>query len=256
MLCPKCKKEIDAESKFCGFCGNNFDETVCGKCGAKNPLDHNFCKSCGGQINKNVKVDSPTVDEKKDGKSKKKVEKCPGCGAEVTSENTYCDRCILNSVWTCQQCGTKMMRVADKCPKCGHGQFENSEQKEYIKFFEDAHQKENIKEEEGGWWGAFCTLGLMFCILSFFAYPHFVDIYPAVLYLGQPHIIFCAIGIAFGILGIYKEEALGGFIIIIVCAISIFLSYQATAKLQRDALQQSQQLLQQHQEWKKSIGLR
>ena len=210
MLCPKCKKEIDDGSKFCGFCGNSFDETVCEKCGAKNPLDHNFCKSCGEPIN--IKIDFSTVDKKGD-KNKMKVEKCPGCDASVISNAVYCNNCGLNlgKYWECPECGTTMLIGENKCPKCG---------------YEFTPAEEDNKKEENRGWGVFCTLGLMFCILSFFVYPY----------------IFGTIGMAMGVLGIYKENV-GGFIIIIVCAISIFLSYQATTKVQNDLLQQYKNIL-------------
>lgn len=49
VICPKCKNQVDAKSKFCPECGYMFVAT-CPKCGAKVSPGSKFCPECGEKI--------------------------------------------------------------------------------------------------------------------------------------------------------------------------------------------------------------
>ena len=53
--CPKCGKEVNDNAKFCGGCGNKFQEVaaggpVCPKCGNQLKPGAKFCGKCGTKI--------------------------------------------------------------------------------------------------------------------------------------------------------------------------------------------------------------
>lgn len=50
VVCPACKKENDADSKFCKSCGAPLTRT-CPYCGSKIDGDAEFCDECGKKIN-------------------------------------------------------------------------------------------------------------------------------------------------------------------------------------------------------------
>ena len=51
MLCPFCHQEIQAESKFCNFCGKAIlSKLFCSSCGAKLPPNSRFCHICGTAV--------------------------------------------------------------------------------------------------------------------------------------------------------------------------------------------------------------
>ncbi|MBO5926658.1 MAG: zinc ribbon domain-containing protein [Clostridia bacterium] len=47
IFCFVCKKGIEANSKFCGFCGSKVERYFCAKCGNKFIDDAKFCGYCG-----------------------------------------------------------------------------------------------------------------------------------------------------------------------------------------------------------------
>lgn len=53
MICPNCKAEIEANSKFCNHCGFRIPEEriVCAACGKDMPANSAFCPSCGNPVN-------------------------------------------------------------------------------------------------------------------------------------------------------------------------------------------------------------
>ena len=50
-VCPSCKAEISAKSKFCSECGTKLDANkFCPECGAKVGLNAKFCPECGNKL--------------------------------------------------------------------------------------------------------------------------------------------------------------------------------------------------------------
>ncbi len=53
IFCTECGEKIDADSKFCKFCGYEIERTpkgYCGNCGTLNDEDAKFCKMCGCEV--------------------------------------------------------------------------------------------------------------------------------------------------------------------------------------------------------------
>jgi len=48
--CPKCRKDISPEEKFCQNCGEKLVLT-CPKCSAEFPAGTKFCAKCGSPLN-------------------------------------------------------------------------------------------------------------------------------------------------------------------------------------------------------------
>lgn len=48
--CPKCKKTIDADAKYCPFCGAQSGDSLCEKCGAPISPNSKFCPGCGSNL--------------------------------------------------------------------------------------------------------------------------------------------------------------------------------------------------------------
>jgi ribosomal protein L40E len=53
-ICQKCGSKNDAESTFCGDCGEKFEEEMiirfCPECGEKNKSKNKFCEKCGTKL--------------------------------------------------------------------------------------------------------------------------------------------------------------------------------------------------------------
>ena len=47
--CSKCNRSVQADFKFCPFCGANVNP-ACKDCGAKLPPSATFCPDCGAKI--------------------------------------------------------------------------------------------------------------------------------------------------------------------------------------------------------------
>lgn len=53
IICQNCNKSIDANSKFCNFCGaqmGGLSNSFCNNCGAKLSLEMLFCPECGKKV--------------------------------------------------------------------------------------------------------------------------------------------------------------------------------------------------------------
>ena len=65
IICSKCGKELQDNSKFCKYCGSkiqeNFNGVFCKNCGTSNRLDNKFCLKCGVPLHK------PQIKTKKKG---------------------------------------------------------------------------------------------------------------------------------------------------------------------------------------------
>lgn len=56
MICPNCKREIDKDSNFCGYCGAKIEK--CPSCGETVDATANYCTHCGKEIRKiNIESD-------------------------------------------------------------------------------------------------------------------------------------------------------------------------------------------------------
>lgn len=75
VLCPNCRAEIKADSKFCSNCGKpvGMDTTTCVKCNAEIPKESKFCMNCG----------APQIKEKI----------CTECGAKLSVKAKFCGEC-------------------------------------------------------------------------------------------------------------------------------------------------------------------
>lgn len=82
MLCPNCKQEIKAGSKFCGKCGARIGRPpagpACPACGSPFLPGADFCAECGARVG---------------GKPVPAQAFCPGCGAAVLPGDTFCVVC-------------------------------------------------------------------------------------------------------------------------------------------------------------------
>lgn len=82
MLCPNCKQEIKAGSKFCGKCGARIGRPpagpACPACGSPLLPGADFCAECGARVG---------------GEPVPAQAFCPGCGAAVLPGDTFCVAC-------------------------------------------------------------------------------------------------------------------------------------------------------------------
>ena len=82
MLCPNCKQEIKAGSKFCGKCGARIGRPpagpACPACGSPLLPGADFCAECGARVSSEP-VPAQAF--------------CPECGAEVLPGDTFCISC-------------------------------------------------------------------------------------------------------------------------------------------------------------------
>ena len=58
MNCPKCGRDVDAQWKFCNYCGESIAIT-CPSCAAINPADALFCHDCGAKFTADAAPMSP-----------------------------------------------------------------------------------------------------------------------------------------------------------------------------------------------------
>ena len=58
MTCPKCSREVDAQWKFCNYCGEGI-AIACQSCGGVNPADALFCHDCGERLTSGSAPTSP-----------------------------------------------------------------------------------------------------------------------------------------------------------------------------------------------------
>ncbi len=58
MNCPKCGRDVDAQWKFCNYCGESI-ALACPSCAAINPADALFCHDCGAKFTADAAPMSP-----------------------------------------------------------------------------------------------------------------------------------------------------------------------------------------------------
>lgn len=79
MFCPKCAKELPADSKFCVYCRTKISQApVCKRCGAPIDAGARFCTSCGQAIEDS---ESPSVGS------------CPSCNSPISDHDVFCQKC-------------------------------------------------------------------------------------------------------------------------------------------------------------------
>ncbi len=62
ITCPKCKKELSDDAKFCDVCGAKVLETFfCPNCGEQTSTEFAFCQNCGASINNNPHEEQAVV---------------------------------------------------------------------------------------------------------------------------------------------------------------------------------------------------
>ena len=72
VICPNCKTQLKAGSKFCHICGSKIEAAnVCPKCGTALPVGAKFCFNCGNQLQR----------------------KCPQCGNDLPEDAHFCMNC-------------------------------------------------------------------------------------------------------------------------------------------------------------------
>ncbi len=82
MLCPNCRQEIEAGSKFCGNCGAHIESHLvgltCPECGSPLLPGAEFCTECGARVG---------------GEPNPVYAFCPECGTAVMPGDTFCVAC-------------------------------------------------------------------------------------------------------------------------------------------------------------------
>ncbi len=82
MICPNCRQEIEASSKFCGNCGAHIESHLvgltCPECGSPLLPGAEFCPECGARVG---------------GEPDPVYSFCPECGAAVMPGDTFCVAC-------------------------------------------------------------------------------------------------------------------------------------------------------------------
>ena len=82
IVCPECKAQIAAGSKFCNQCGAKL-ESKCPSCGADIPYNSQFCGACGAKIVREASAPVETAPAKT----------CPQCGAPANDSDRFCNKC-------------------------------------------------------------------------------------------------------------------------------------------------------------------
>jgi len=128
-VCPKCGRNIAADSAFCSGCGCSMkasdkpeeNRIECVECGTESPKGTNFCPKCGSRFH--CCPDCGT-DNAEDAASCRKCGKilpkrCFSCGAMTAGDMKFCGKCgaVLKKV--CPKCGNTAEIGMDFCPNCG-----------------------------------------------------------------------------------------------------------------------------------------
>ncbi len=124
--CPKCRKQIAANTHFCPHCGCDTQkvetseaEHKCSSCGAAFSGAKKFCPECGRKFNL-----CPSCGEDiPEGASacpscKKKI--CPQCGTMISEGAKFCPECGFTTVQKCSGCGSTVSEGQKFCPNCGN----------------------------------------------------------------------------------------------------------------------------------------
>lgn len=131
--CPKCKKRIDFNARFCNYCGSDATiskpkeqqpdtiNIICSACKANITTVTKFCPECGKKYNPcfKCKADVP------DGASicpvcgEKMPIPCPKCGHLLMGDNKFCPECGYALIKKCKNCGSQLNENIKFCPECG-----------------------------------------------------------------------------------------------------------------------------------------
>lgn len=122
--CPGCRKQIDANLKFCPHCGCNTAEAAkpaehtCSACGAHFKDKIKFCFECGHKFNlcPNCGEDIP---EKASACPSCKKKICPQCGKMIDEHAKFCPECGYTTVVKCPQCHEVVQDGQKFCANCG-----------------------------------------------------------------------------------------------------------------------------------------
>ncbi|MEK7593074.1 MAG: zinc ribbon domain-containing protein [Patescibacteria group bacterium] len=79
--CPFCRKNVNVDMDFCGYCGKEFPKKLCTGCGAKASPDARFCPKCGNEFSKETSQDAPSN------------KLCPQCGEQNLPDAPFCITC-------------------------------------------------------------------------------------------------------------------------------------------------------------------
>jgi len=126
--CPKCGKEIPADTVFCGYCGadtrapeKKIELVKCNKCGAEYPKTTKFCPQCGDHYNPCPHCGYDLDDNAKIcPKCGKPIpQPCPKCGAVISIGAKFCPECGEALIKKCPNCGKEINQATKFCPECG-----------------------------------------------------------------------------------------------------------------------------------------
>lgn len=131
--CPKCKKRIGVDVRFCNYCGcdtsasrqqEHQSETVdivCSSCKAKLTEMTKFCPECGKKYNPctKCKADIPDGVMVCPSCGMKIPIPCPQCGHLLTDNSKFCPECGYALIKKCKNCGNQLNENVKFCPECG-----------------------------------------------------------------------------------------------------------------------------------------
>ena len=125
MICKKCKKEIDDDSKFCIYCGEKFINKQ-----TKKPKEKKGKELSKKMYSVKGEDDNQVVDEK----LIKAFINCRSCEKQIPKNSKFCPFCGEKIITKCFKCGADLIEYAQFCNICG------------IKFFESFVQP--LKDNE------------------------------------------------------------------------------------------------------------
>lgn len=131
--CPKCNADMNKNTRFCGECGHDTQDTSiskekksevkCADCGASLNKNAKFCPECGKKYNScpNCKGDMPEGATVCPVCNESLPMKCPGCGSDILKKGAkFCSECGMSLVKNCSNCGTAIEGEQKFCLECGN----------------------------------------------------------------------------------------------------------------------------------------